>query len=321
MTAIIPNNKKVILVGDGAVGSAYAFSLVNQGIGNELGIIDVDKRRTEGDALDLKHALPFLSPMKVYSADYSDCGDADVICITAGTAQKPGETRLELVSRNLRILKSILGEIMKTDFNGIFLIAANPVDILSYATMKWTGFPPERVIGSGTSLDTARLRQTVAELIDVEAGSVHGYVLGEHGDSEFIAWSNIRIGNLPIESWTGPLDAEKKEAVLAKVRDAAYYIIERKGATAYGVASALARITRVILNNENAVLPLSVYMDGSNYGLNDVYVGTPAVLGANGVVKIAEVPLNEEEQKAMENSASVLRKILDDSFIPIDNEK
>lgn len=320
MTIKIPNNKKVILVGDGAVGSAYAFSLVNQGIGNELGIIDVDKARTEGDALDLKHALPFLSPMKVYSADYSDCGDADIICITAGTAQKPGETRLQLVSRNLRILKSILNEIMKTDFDGIFLLAANPVDILSYATMKWTGFPPERVIGSGTSLDTARLRQTLAELVHVEAGSVHGYVLGEHGDSEFIAWSNIRIGNLPIEEWTGALNEDQKEKILSEVRDAAYYIIERKGATYYGVASALARITRAILNNENAVLPLSVYMDGEHYGLNDVYIGTPAVVGAHGIKKIAEVPLNDEEQAAMENSAAVLRKILDDSFMPIDAE-
>lgn len=320
MTIKIPNNKKVILVGDGAVGSAYAFSLVNQGIGNELGIIDVDKARTEGDALDLKHALPFLSPMKVYSADYSDCGDADIICITAGTAQKPGETRLQLVSRNLRILKSILNEIMKTDFNGIFLLAANPVDILSYATMKWTGFPPERVIGSGTSLDTARLRQTLAELVHVEAGSVHGYVLGEHGDSEFIAWSNIRIGNLPIEAWTGELCKEQKEKILSEVRDAAYYIIERKGATYYGVASALARITRAILNNENAVLPLSVYMDGEHYGLKDVYIGTPAVIGAHGVKKIAEVPLDAEEQTEMKKSAAVLRKILDDSFIPIDAE-
>lgn len=313
----ISNNQKVILIGDGAVGSAYAFALVNQGIGHELGILDVDKNRTEGDALDLRHALPFLSPKKVYSAEYSDCADADIICITAGTAQKPGETRLDLVTRNLKILKSIIDSVMATGFDGIFLLAANPVDILTYATYKWSGFPAERVIGSGTSLDTARLRQTLAEKINIEAGSVHGYVLGEHGDTGFIAWSNIRIGNLPIEKWIPDFTDQAKEDFRVAVRDAAYSIIEKKGSTSYGVASALARITRAIFRNENAVLPVSAYMDGSHYGIEDVYLGTPAVIGREGINTIAEVPLNEKEKAELTHSANTLKKIIEDSFTPL----
>lgn len=311
------NNQKVILIGDGAVGSAYAFALVNQGIGHELGILDVDKDRTEGDALDLRHALPFLSPKKVYSAEYSDCADADIVCITAGTAQKPGETRIDLVSRNLKILKSIVDSVMASGFDGIFLLAANPVDILTYATYKWSGFPPERVIGSGTSLDTARLRQTLAEKINIEAGSVHGYVLGEHGDTGFIAWSNIRIGNLPIEKWIPDFTDQAKEDFRVSVRDAAYSIIEKKGSTSYGVASALARITSAIFNNENAVLPISAYMDGSHYSLDDVYLGTPAVIGREGIKAIAEVPLNAKEKTEMTHSADTLKAIIKDSFEPL----
>ncbi|EUJ36062.1 L-lactate dehydrogenase [Brochothrix campestris] len=312
---VVSNKQKVILIGDGAVGSAYAFALVNQGIGHELGIIDVDTARTEGDALDLRHALPFLPPKKIYSASYTDCADADLICITAGTAQKPGETRLDLVSRNLSILKTIVDAVMATGFKGIFLIASNPVDILTYATLKWSGLPSEQVIGSGTSLDTARLRQTLAEKINVEAGSVHGYVLGEHGDTGFIAWSNIRIGNLPIEKWLPDFTDEAKEEFRIAVRDAAYSIIAKKGSTSYGVASALARITRAVFNNENAVLPVSAYMDGSHYGISDIYLGTPAVIGRSGISLVAEVPLNRKEQEEMEHSAATLKAILKDSIV------
>ena len=179
-------HKKVILVGDGAVGSAYAYALVNQGIGQELGIVDINKERTQGDAEDLSHALAFTSPKKIYSADYSEAHDEDLVVLTAGLAQKPGETRLELVEKNLRINQQIVSEIVKSGFNGIFLVAANPVDVLTYSTWKFSGFPKERVIGSGTSLDSARFRQALAEKIGIDARSVHAYIKGENGDTELV---------------------------------------------------------------------------------------------------------------------------------------
>ena len=190
------HGNKVILVGDGAVGSSYAYALVLQGIAEELGIIDINFEKTEGDALDLSHALAFNAPKKIYAATYEDCHDADIVCITAGAPQKPGETRLDLVSKNLKILKNIVDSIMASGFNGIFLMASNPVDILTYATWKFSGLPKERVIGSGTSLDSARFRQTIAELVGVDARNVHGYIMGEHGDTEFPVWSHTNVGGL-----------------------------------------------------------------------------------------------------------------------------
>ena len=299
MEKTIKSSNKVILVGDGAVGSSYAYALVLQGIAEELGIIDLAREKTEGDALDLSHALAFNSPKKIYAASYEDCHDADVICITAGAPQKPGETRLDLVHKNLKILKGIIDPIMASGFDGIFLVAANPVDILTYATWKFSGLPKNRVIGSGTALDSARFRQAIAELIDVDARNVHGYILGEHGDTEFPVWSHANVGGLQIYEW---------------VRQNA-----KKGATYYGIGATLARITKAILNNERAIFPLSVYLEGQ-YGQDDVYIGAPAVIGRDGIRQIIEIPLADSEQEKMNLSATALKQVIHDAFERLENE-
>lgn len=317
------DNQKIILVGDGAVGSSYAFSLVTQNIAQELGIIDIDKARTEGDALDLSHALAFTSPKKIYSASYSDCHDADIVVITAGAAQKPGETRLDLVKKNMRIFKDIIGQIMDSGFDGIFLVATNPVDILTYATWKFSGLPKHRVIGSGTSLDSARFRQEISTLLDVDARNVHGYILGEHGDTEFPVWSHANVAGLQIYEWIKEnpgVDEQALVDVFFKVRDAAYDIIEKKGATFYGIAVALTRITKAILDNENAVLPISAYLDGE-YGQSDVYIGVPAIINRQGIRKVVEIPLNDSERSKMTHSAETLRKIGLEALEEVMNEQ
>lgn len=312
----IKDHQKVIVVGDGAVGSSYAFALVTQNIAQEIGIIDIDKDKTEGDALDLSHALAFTSPKKIYSATYADCHDADIVVITAGAAQKPGETRLDLVHKNLRIFKQIVDEIVSSGFNGIFLVATNPVDILTYATWKFSGFPKHRVIGSGTSLDSARFRQAIAEVIGVDARNVHGYILGEHGDTEFPVWSHANVAGLQIYEWVKDhpeIDEEALVNIFFQVRDVAYTIIDKKGATFYGIAVALARITKAILNNEHSVLPLSVYLDGE-YGQEDIYIGAPAVINRQGIQTVIEIPLSDAEQNKMKLSADALRKVLKEAF-------
>jgi L-lactate dehydrogenase len=310
------NHQKVMLVGDGAVGSSYAYAMALQGIAEEFGIIDVVKERTEGDALDLLDATGYTYPKKIYSAEYSDCKDADLVVITAGAPQKPGETRLDLVNKNLRILSTIVKPVVDSGFQGIFLVAANPVDILTYATWKFSGFPKERVLGSGTSLDTARLRVAMADLTGIkDPRSMHAYIMGEHGDSEFAAYSSASIGSLPFLDWAKEHDVSKEtlDKIEDDVRNKAYEIINKKGATFYGVAAALARISKAILRDEDTVLPVSAYMDGQ-YGINDVYIGTPAVVCADGIKQVIEVPLNEEEQTKMTESAKTLKKVLNDGL-------
>ncbi|KIC05089.1 L-lactate dehydrogenase [Ligilactobacillus ruminis] len=305
-----------MLVGDGAVGSSYAYAMALQGIAEEFGIIDVVKERTEGDALDLIDATGYTYPKKIYSAEYSDCKDADLVVITAGAPQKPGETRLDLVNKNLRILSTIVKPVVESGFQGIFLVAANPVDILTYATWKFSGFPKERVLGSGTSLDTARLRVAMADLTGIkDPRSMHAYIMGEHGDSEFAAFSSASIGSLPFLDWAKEHDVSKEtlDKIEDDVRNKAYEIINKKGATFYGVAAALARISKAILRDEDTVLPVSAYMDGQ-YGINDVYIGTPAVVCADGIKQVIEVPLNEEEQTKMTESAKTLKKVLNDGL-------
>ncbi|PCS01010.1 L-lactate dehydrogenase [Lactococcus fujiensis] len=308
--------KKVILVGDGAVGSSYAFALVNQGIAQELGIVDLFKDKTEGDAMDLSHALAFTSPKKIYSADYSDASDADLVVLTSGAPQKPGETRLDLVEKNLRITKSVVTEIMKSGFSGIFLVAANPVDILTYATWKFSGLPKNHVVGSGTSLDTARFRQALAEKVGVDARSVHAYIMGEHGDSEFAVWSHANVAGVQLDQWfqdNSYLDESEIVGIFEGVRDAAYEIISKKGATFYGVAVALARITKAILDDEHAVLPVSTFQD-NQYGITDCYLGQPAVVGAEGVINPVNIPLSDAELQKMQASGAQLKRIIDDAF-------
>ncbi|MBM6697387.1 L-lactate dehydrogenase [Streptococcus alactolyticus] len=312
-------HKKVILVGDGAVGSSYAFALINQGIAQELGIIEIPQlfEKAVGDALDLSHALAFTSPKKIYAAQYSDCADADFVVITAGVSQKPGETRLDLVDKNLTVNKSIVTQVVESGFDGIFLVAANPVDILTYSTWKFSGFPKERVIGSGTSLDTARFRQALAEKIGIDARSVHAYIMGEHGDSEFAVWSHANVAGVKLEQWlqeNRDIDEEGLVRLFESVRDAAYSIINKKGATFYGIAVALARITKAILNDENTVLPLSVYQYGQYQGVKDVFIGQPAIIGARGIVRPVNLPLNDAELQKMQSSAGQVKRIINNFF-------
>jgi L-lactate dehydrogenase len=318
----LKDHQKVILIGDGAVGSSYAFALVTQNIAQEVGIIDINTKKTEGDALDLTDALAWTSPKRIYSANYDDCHDADLVVITAGAPQKPGETRLDLVHKNLKINREVVTSVIASGFNGIFLVAANPVDILTYSTWKFSGFPKERVLGSGTSLDSARFRQKIAEMVGVDARNVHAYILGEHGDSEFPVWSHANVGGLQIYEWvkSNPdVDEEAMVNLFFSVRDAAYTIIDKKGATFYGIAVALARITRAILNDENAIFPVSAYLD-DQYGQSDIYIGAPAVVNAKGVKTVIEIPLSDSEQDRMNASAKELKAVLTEAFEKLEAE-
>jgi len=296
-----------------AVGSSYAFALVTQNIAQEVGIIDINTAKTEGDAIDLSHALAFTSPKKIYAASYEDAHDADLVVITAGAPQKPGETRLDLVHKNLKINREVVTQIVDSGFNGIFLVAANTVDILTYSTWKFSGFPKERVIGSGTSLDSARFRQALAEKIGIDARSVHAYIMGEHGDSEFAVWSHANVAGVKLYDWlqdNRDIDEQGLVDLFVSVRDAAYSIINKKGATYYGIGAALARITKAIFDDENAVLPLSVYQSGQYEGVEDVFIGQPAIIGAHGIVRPVNIPLSEAELQKMQASASQLKDII-----------
>jgi L-lactate dehydrogenase len=308
---------RVVLVGTGAVGSSYAFALLNQGITEELVLIDLNKEKSEGDAMDLNHGMAFApSSMKIWFGDYSDCKDADLVVICAGAAQKPGETRLDLVEKNAKIFKGIVGQIMESGFAGIFLVATNPVDVLTYAVWKYSGLPRERVIGSGTILDTARLRFLLGEYFDVDTRNVHAYIIGEHGDTELPVWSHADIATRPISEWITYDEKYKREDlddIFVNVRDAAYHIIERKGATFYGIAMGLVRLTKAILQNENAVLTVSAYLDGE-YGHDDVYVGVPAIVNRKGIRSIVELQLSEDEKQKFDHSVSVLQKYRDSIF-------
>lgn len=313
---IIKDHNKVIIVGNGAVGSSYAFNLVTSELVQEIGIIDINHEKAVGDAMDLSDSLAYTSPKHIYGATYDDCHDADLVVITAGAPQKEGETRLDLVNKNLKIMKSIIESIMKSGFDGLLLIASNPVDIMTQAAFKLSGLDASKVIGSGTALDSARFRKEIAYFLDVDARNVHGYIMGEHGDSEFPVWSHTNVGGLSIFEWLKDnenIDEETLVNTFFKVKNAAYEIIKRKGATYYGIAVTLTRITRAIFNDENAIMPLSVYVDGL-YGINDTYLGVPAVINRQGIKHIIEIQLNESEQNKMELSAKTLQEVRQNSF-------
>lgn len=304
---------RVVLVGTGAVGCSYAYSMINQGVAEELVLIDVNEAKAEGEAMDLNHGMPFSpSPLKVWSGTYQDCESADLVVITAGLAQKPGETRLDLVEKNTKIFKQIVRNIMESGFDGIFLVATNPVDILTHVTWKESGLPKERVIGSGTVLDSARLRFALGQSFDVDTRNVHAYIIGEHGDTELPVWSHTSIGVRQIETVlteNSELNKERLEEIFVNVRDAAYHIIERKGATYYGIGMSLVRITKAILNNENSILTVSAYLDGE-YGQSDVFIGVPAIINRSGIREVIEIGLNEKEKEQFNHSVSVLKKTM-----------
>lgn len=304
------SGNKVVVVGVGSVGISYAFAMLNQGNCDELVVIDLNEKRAHAEVRDLRHGVLYApTPTKVTQGTYTDCADADVVCICAGVPQRPGETRLDLIDNNLKVFHNIVGQVMASGFDGIFLVASNPVDVLSYATWKFSGLPKERVIGSGTILDTARLCNCLGKAFGVAPVSVDAHMIGEHGDSVIAAWSTANIAGMPLkEALEQTPDGEARmKKIHADVRDAAYSIIEGKGATYYGIAMGLARITKAILHNQAVVLTVSTLLEGQ-YGENDVYIGVPAVIGRQGIGRIIEKPLDSSEAEQFAKSAGILRE-------------
>jgi len=304
---------KIAIVGSGKVGTTFAYALLLSGLVGEIVLIDVDKERTDGEVMDLNHAVPLTNPVQIFQGDYSDCAGAEVVVITAGTAQKPGETRMDLFKHNTVIFKQIVPQIVKYNQNAILLVATNPVDILSYVTQKVSGLPSAQVIGSGTILDTSRFRWLLSQHFSLDARNVHAYIIGEHGDSEVAVWSLANIAGMPLETYCQSigcdLPIDQRENISNQVRNAAYEIISRKGATFYAVAAGLLRIVESILRNQDSVLSISNMVPGY-YGIEDVYLSLPAIIGEKGVESILKLPLNEEEEVDLVKSANTLKDIL-----------
>lgn len=306
------NIRKAAMIGCGFVGSSAAFALMQSGIFSEMVMIDADRARAEGEAMDISHGLPFARPIKLYAGDYDDIVDAGVIIITAGANQKPEETRLDLIHKNVEIFKSIIPEIAKRNCEGILLVVSNPVDILTYTALKLSGFPEHRVIGSGTVLDTARLKYLIGEYLRVDNRSVHAFIIGEHGDSELAAWSNANVSGVKLSDFCemrGHFSHEASEnRIYEEVKNSAYEIIERKRATYYGIAMAVKRICECIIRDEKSILPISSMMRGM-YGMEDIVISMPAIVGKDGVEDVIPISLDEEEQAQLKKSAGVLRKM------------
>lgn len=292
---------RIAVIGTGAVGSTTAYTLLLKKRMSELVLIDVNKDKALGDALDLNHGLPFIGNVQVWAGDYSDCAEADIIVVTAGAAQRPGETRLDLLKRNVSIFESIIENVTKYNKNGILLIATNPVDVLSYFSWKKSGWPANRVIGSGTLLDSSRFRYLIGEELDIDPRSVHAHIIGEHGDSELPVWSRANVAGIHFD-----LPEDVKDTIFSRTKNAAYEIINAKGATFYAIALALDRICAAILRNEQAVLTVSSLFTGL-YGIDDVYLGMPCVIDRNGVREILDLKLSDEEQELLRNSAKTLK--------------
>jgi L-lactate dehydrogenase len=304
---------RIAIVGAGNVGATFAYALLNSGLAGEIVIIDRNKVKAEGEAMDLRHAVPLTHSTRVWPGDYEDCKGAAVTVITSGTNQKPGETRLDLVQRNFEIMQSIIPEVVKHNPNGIVLIASNPVDILTYASWKISGLPASRVIGSGTILDTARFRAMLSHHIGVDARSVHAYIIGEHGDSEVPVWSLANIAGMDLQDYCREncqkYDPQLFERIFEETRNAAYEIIQRKGATYYAVASGLVRIVEAVLRGQDTVLSVSTLIT-DYYDINDVYLSLPCVIGHEGIKQVMHLNLDETEQQGIRSSAAVLHKIL-----------
>lgn len=306
------DTRKAAMIGCGFVGSASAFALMQSGLFSELVLIDANHDKAEGEAMDIAHGLPFAGQMKICAGDYDDIVDAAVIIVTAGAAQKPGETRLDLVNKNVNIFKSIIPEIAKRNYKGILLIVANPVDILTYTAVKLSGLPENRVIGSGTVLDTARLKYALGEHLEVDSRSVHSFIIGEHGDSEIVAWSSTNVSGIPVNDFCelrGHFNHEEAMHRIADdVKNSAYDIIEKKGATYYGIAMSVKRICECIMRDEKSILPISSMMHGE-YGISDICLSMPTVVGREGVETRVPIQLNEQEESALSASAEQLSKV------------
>jgi L-lactate dehydrogenase len=304
---------RVAIIGAGNVGTTFAFTLLQSGLASEIVLIDANHDKAEGEALDLNHAMQLSQPARIWAGDYADCAGAAITVVTAGSAQKPGETRLDLVQRNLTIFEQIIPDVVKHNPNGILLIATNPVDVLSYASWKISGLPSDKVIGSGTVLDTARFRYLLSQKAGVDPRSVHAYIIGEHGDSEVPVWSLANIAGMPLKIFCEMNcqdgSEESWERIFTDTRDAAGQIIKLKGATYYAIANGLLKIVEAILRDQNTVLPVSTLIH-DYYGIDDSYLSLPCVIGREGINHFLRLNLNEKEQEGLRNSARVLGAIL-----------
>lgn len=295
---------KLIIIGCGNVGMSFAYCLLNQNTKvQELVLIDINKDKADGEAMDLNHCLPFgPSKMTIKSGTYEDCKDAKIVCIAAGANQNVGETRMDLINKNSVIFKSIVGDVMKVGFNGIFLIATNPLDVMTYLTWKYSGLETNKIIGSGTSLDSARLRYIISDKLNINPKNIHAYVIGEHGDSEFVPWSCATIGPESIKTY---LNEEERNKIYVDVRDAAYEIINKKGATCYGIGMCLTRITNAILNDENSIITVSSYDEK-----NDVFIGQPVIINNDGIKGQAKLNLTDEEKVLYQKSVNTIKEAI-----------
>lgn len=311
------NNKiatKVTIVGTGFVGSTTAYTLMISGLVSELVLIDANTDKAEGEAMDLNHGMPFVRPVKIYTGDYSDCKDSDIVIITAGANQKPGETRLDLVQKNTAIFKSIVSQIVKYNSDCIILVVTNPVDILTYVTYKISGFPKNRIIGSGTVLDTARFRYLLGDHVGLDTRNVHAYIIGEHGDTEVPTWSITNIAGIQMDKYCDICSNCKdtglsKNEIYESVKNAAYEIIKRKGATYYAVALAVRRIVECIIRDENSILTISSLLEGQ-YDMNDLCLSLPSVVNKSGIDRILNIPLDENEQELFKKSGKAMADII-----------
>ena len=307
------NLRKVAIVGCGFVGSASAFALMQSGLFSEMVLIDADKDKAEGEALDIGHGMPLARPMQIYAGDYDDIADAAIIIVTAGANQKPGETRLDLVKKNAAIFKSIMPEIAKRKCEGIMLVVANPVDILTYLAVKLSGMPQNKVFGSGTVLDTARLKYLLGEHLKVDSRSIHTFIIGEHGDSEFATWSTTNVSSVPLHDFCemrGHHDHEEAmREIENSVRNSAYEIIKRKHATYYGIAMAVKRICEAVIRDEKSVLPVSSLMNNV-YGIEDVALSMPAIVGKDGIECLIPDKLSADEQHKLRESAKIIKETI-----------
>ena len=306
------NPRKAAVIGCGFVGSATAFTLMQSRLFSELVLLDVNMEKADGEAKDIAHGIPFAGQMKIYAGTYDDAADAAIIIITAGANQKPGETRLDLVQKNTAIYQSIIPEIVKRDFGGILLIVSNPVDILTYVALKLSGLPENRVLGSGTVLDTARLKYALGEHLGVDSRSVHSFIIGEHGDSEIAAWSSTNVSGIPLNDFCemrGHFNHDAAmDAIAEKVKNSAYEIISKKQATYYGIAMSVKRICECIVRNERSILPVSAMMHGE-YGIEDITLSMPAIVGIGGVETYVPIALSEEEAEKLVESAKKLKEV------------
>jgi len=311
------NPRKVAVVGCGFVGAASAFALMQSGLFSEMVLIDADRAKAEGEALDISHGMPFAKPMRIYAGDYDDLADAFLVVVTAGAGQKPGETRLDLVKKNVGIFRAIIPEIAQRNSDAILLIVANPVDVLTYAAAKLSGYPEGKVFGTGTVLDTARLKYLLGEHLSVDSRSVHAFIIGEHGDSEIVAWSTANVSGIPINRFCemrGHYHHEEAMRQIAEsVKNSAYEIIEKKKATYYGIAMSVKRVCEAIVRDEKSILPVSSVQTGS-YNVTGVALSLPSIVGKNGVETVVPIQLSIQEADALRASAQTLREVILDAL-------